>query len=405
MTSAAPFALVISASERTLRKVRALGLRIVHIEDPSMAVPSSAEFCDRSVVSDLADVPAVLAMAQQLDREYGFAAVLTNHEPAVVPAQVISDALGLRSSGVGSLLRDKAALRAALDGTPLGVPWEVVRHRDDVAAFIGEHGFPVILKPTTGSASVGVVVVRGPSGVAAAWAEAMTLVEHGHRFSEVLPVDTYMVERFFEGAEYSVETLSIDGAHGVLAVVEKTTSPGRVELGHTVPPARLELARRRAIEQTVVEFLTLIGFRDGAAHTEVIDGLGSVVIIESHARTGGDGIPALVAAVIGRDVELEMLAVLSGSIPGPATAASADAISKRFLTARTGRVTRLTGVVEARTMPGVIAVELDIEVGDDVHDPDASWWRVGEVVAVGATPEIAVERACRAAGHIEIEVI
>ncbi|KZX22723.1 ATP-grasp domain-containing protein [Rathayibacter tanaceti] len=403
MSAPAESVLVISASARTLWKVRDAGLAVVHIEDPTMAAPASAALCVRSLRHTLTDVPALVRLAEQLHAEHRFSGVVTNHEPAIAAAQAIADTLGLPSSGVGALLRDKAALRRALAGSRLALPWAVLSSRADLTSFVREHGLPLIVKPTSGSASLGVFPVREARELDAVWAQVRSLLEEGHRYSAVLPVFGFMIERYVDGPEFSVESVSTDGRHEFLAIVEKTTNEHRVEVAHTVP-ARLSGEGARRVMDAVRELLDRIGFRAGPAHTEVILGADGVVVVESHARTGGDGIPALVAAVTGRDAERELIALATGRPVPPSEPPTAVAISKRFLEARTGTVVSISGVEAARALAGVREVMVAVEPGDQVQDADASWWRVGEVVAAAASAQAAEDLAARAAAMIRIEV-
>lgn len=404
MSTTAEVVLVLSASARTLRKVREFGFAIVHIEDPTMAVAENAALCLSSYRQSIADVAGVVRLAETLHGTYQFVGVVTNHEPALAAVQGIADALGLPSGGAGALLRDKAAVRRALTGSSLALPWRMLASRADLDLFVRERGLPCIVKPTRGSASLGVFPVKEVADLERVWTHIQVIRAEGHRYSAVLPVHDFLVERFVDGPEFSVESMSAHGRHEILAVVEKTTNDRRVEIAHTVP-ARLADEDRAGVVSTVVEFLDLVGLRAGPAHTEVIIGPDGVVVIESHARTGGDGIPALVAAVTGRDSERELIGLATGRVVTQAARATATAISKRFLEVRAGTVVSVSGVNAARELLGVREVDVEVVPGDRVHDADASWWRVGEVIAVGVCAEAAEATARQAADMIRIEVV
>lgn len=86
---------------------------------------------------------------------------------------------------------DKEATKrvAAQAGLPQ-VPWAVARSPREAAAAAKRFGYPVFIKPARMGSSVGVVKVKGPSGVAAAMREALrydekALVEKGYPVREV----------------------------------------------------------------------------------------------------------------------------------------------------------------------------------------------------------------------------
>jgi biotin carboxylase len=398
--------LLLSGSRRIVDKTRGLGLDVVQLQAPSMAHPELAELCRHTERIDFLDTAATVRLARKLHERFGFAGVLSNHEPASVAAEQIALDLGLRAPGkhVAAILRDKVATRQALDGdASLRTAWTEVTSVHDIATFGASSGFPLILKPRDGSASIGVIRVDAPAEVEGAWARARAALGNQHRFHEVLPVTGYLAEPFFAGAEYSVETFTRDGRHEVCALVGKSIDAAFVEIGHVVPAAVTEGQRAEIVEK-VTGLLDAVGLREGPAHTEVIVGAAGVHLIESHARTGGDEIPALARLVTGWDIEAGMIAHFTG-LPVPATVAPvAPAAAKVYLTApAAGRIVSIGGIERALAVEGVQSAVMWAGEGDAVGLAGASWDRLGEVVAVGDTPTAARNTAARAAELIGIE--
>jgi biotin carboxylase len=402
-----PVILLLSASRRVIIKARALGLDVVHVEAPTMSEPSLAQLCLRTERHDLSDVAGVVRLARALHAEFGFVGVLSNHEPASVAAEEIALDLGLIApgKGVAALLRDKVRTRELLDGdAELRTPWAPVCSSDDIRALGEAAGYPLVVKPRDGSASIGIAKVNGPEDVAVAWARARETLRNEHRYHEVLPVTGYLAEPFVAGEEYSVETFTVDGRHEVCAVVRKIVDAAFVETGH-VTPAGLDAGRQAAVTARVRAFLDRVGLREGPAHTEVIVGATGVYVIESHARTGGDEIPGLVRLVTGRDVEADMIAHFAG-LPLPAPDRPiAPAAAKLYLVAGVaGRLRAVTGRAEALALPGVRSVAVWADAGDEICPPTASWERLGEVIAVGPTPQKARSTAQRARDLLTIRL-
>ncbi|MFI9640499.1 ATP-grasp domain-containing protein [Micromonospora sp. NPDC051925] len=408
MSGDRPILLLLSASRRVIVKARALGLDVVHVEAPTMSDPGLRELCRESLVADLLDVPGIVELARSLHRRYGFAGVTSNHEPACPAAEAVARDLGLLAAGTGvtTLLRDKIATRARLAGDPdLDSPWAEIRDAGDVPAAARVVGYPMIIKPGSGSASLGIIRVDGPDDLDEAARQVRRMARNEHRYHELLPVTRFLAEPLVAGDEYSVETFSRAGRHEIQAVVRKiTSSVSFVELGH-LTPAELDPALRTAVGDRVRAFLDRVGLREGPAHTEVITGDAGPHVIESHARTGGDGIPELVQLVSGRDPEAEMLAHFAGVRPPAPVPAVARATAKVYLTAAgTGRIRAVDGEAEARAVPGVHAVELYAGPGDQAGPLTASWDRLGALVATAETVAQAWGIAQHAASLIKIHL-
>lgn len=399
--------LLLSGNDRVITKARSLGLDVVHIEAPATHKPPLAQLCLRSEQFDLSDVDGAVLLARRLHGEFGFAGALSNHEPASAAAEAIALDLGLPASGKGvaALLRDKVRTHQVLDTSDrLRTPWTRVWSAQDILAFGEDVGYPLVVKPRDGSASLGVVKVSGSDDLADAWVRVQQTMRNRHRYHEVLPVTGYLAEPFVAGDEHSVETFSRDGRHEVLAIVRKIVDAAFVETGH-VTPAAMDPGRHTAVTTQVLAFLDHVGLREGPAHTEVIVGRGGVHVIESHARTGGDEIPALVRLATGRDVETDMIAHFAGlPLPAPDPPV-AEAAAKCYLVADIcGHIQSVTGDDGALAVPGVQSVTVWANAGDDVRPATASWERLGEVVAVGPTPEAAWAAAHRAHNLITIGI-
>ncbi|AHC22632.1 hypothetical protein X809_02710 [Paenibacillus polymyxa CR1] len=75
---------------------------------------------------------------------------------------------------------------------------------------------------------------------------------------------TLVIEEYIDdGEEYSVEVLTTNGRHEVLAITTKeVVMPYFIEAGHLLP-APLKMEDREAIQETVCSLLTSIGHLEG----------------------------------------------------------------------------------------------------------------------------------------------
>jgi biotin carboxylase len=336
---------------------------------------------------------------------FGFRGVMTDSEPGAEPAGRVSDTLGLRGNShrCAHLLRDKSAMRELLAAAPDAVAARNVTDIDSLTEFGKCHGFPFIVKPVDAAASFGVRLVPGPEAVAEVWPVLTALRDSTtHPFAHYFPMTEFLMEEYLDGPEYSVESISFDGDHILVAITEKASGPNFVEFGHALP-ARLTSADEAGISRCVTELLDAVEFRHGPAHTEVKLTEAGPRVIESHGRTGGDRIRDLVEAAYGLDLERQAIGWAAGVLPAlTAPASLRQAAATRFLTAEPGQVVGIDGVADVLDHEGVLDVDIAVAVGDMVRPVQASWDRVGQVLLTAPSTADAVALCARLARQISV---
>jgi biotin carboxylase len=252
---------------------------------------------------------------------------------------------------------------------------EVVEFRQSLA------GAPIVVKPVTGAGSAGVRLIRNDDDLHATWHSIA-----GLKWWALLDnaENAVIAEAVLTGDEFSVEAMSVDGHHEVVAVTGKLTTgaPEFVELGHW-QPAQLRDDQRQAVIARTIEVLDAIGHRTGPSHTEVmVDGL-EIGVIETHTRFGGDQIWELTQLTTGRHFATETIFALLG-LDAPEAGPRHGAAAMRKLDwadpERADEVAWQEGVVRlSRPSPrrpedvAAIADSSDLTgyvltVGDDVHE-------------------------------------
>jgi biotin carboxylase len=332
-------------------------------------------------------------------------AVLPGQEYGVPGAAAVAEHFGLRgaTSAAAAALTDKLLMREAAHAGGVRVPeWREVRGPADVAAFAD--GRPVVLKPANRQGSLGVQLLPPGSDLLTAWA----VTEHA-RDTVMLPdrelTWRYIAERLVRGHEYSAEALVADGKIVFLNVTDKLTAGGRypVELGHVVP-APISGAEHEEFAASMRRLAGALGFANGILHAEWMAAAEGLVFIECAGRIPGDSLVDLIDLAYESSLVKAMVAVLSGEEPELArTAPRASAI--RFVTAGPGVVTEISGVEAAAGLDGVVLAEVSACVGDQVAELRSSWDRIGEVIAVGATPAGAAGSAAAAAAAIQVSCV
>jgi biotin carboxylase len=401
-----PTVLLVGPRAELLEKTVKLGLTAVALQTPGRFRPAHAELAEAALLVDWTDWELVRPLIAAAHDAFEFTAVVCTLEPGLETGGRITDLLGLRgnSYAVNQRLRDKWAMRESLAASGAGgIVAEPVSDAAGLEAFGRRHGYPLIVKPVDGSASLGVVRVDGPEQLAEAWDAVSRLRGSSeHLNAEFFPLDRFIVEQYIEGPEYSVEAFSFDGRHVVVAVTQKLTLPGFIEVGHALP-ARLDDDVERAIVASVTEFLDAMGVQQGPTHTELKLAGETPYIIESHTRAGGDRIVDLVKHAFGIDLEEYALAWAAGVWPAlerrPEPRAAA---ATRFIVGEPGTVTAIRGVDEARGVDGVLDVSMSVAEGDTVRSLGASWDRIGQVIASGPDPERALASCEEAIARISV---
>ncbi|MGH3567398.1 MAG: ATP-grasp domain-containing protein [Pseudonocardia sp.] len=205
-------------------------------------------------------------------------------------AQAVAAGLGLPFHSARTVVcaRDKSAMREELAAAGVeDVPHRQLRSPEELRAFLVEVGPPLLVKPTAGRGGHGVTFVRSVDQVDAAFRRARDWNPKG------MP-DVPLAERFVDGEEFSVEAITHDGHHYIVAITEKFKDKSTlVEIGHLVP-ARIPGGVADAVVGHVRRVLTALGVHYGLTHTEVIVGANGPVTVETHLRKGGDEIEGLV---------------------------------------------------------------------------------------------------------------
>ncbi|MET7570012.1 ATP-grasp domain-containing protein [Streptomyces sp. NPDC005492] len=398
--------LIVGGRIENVRKAKEQGHEVVFLQRPELFLAGHAELVDAALLVDYRDWDTLVPLITAAHQVYGFTAAVTTSEAGVEPAARINDLLGLGgvSHEVVLLLRDKLLMRRHLASVApeITVAAEELDGRESLDRFAAAHGYPFIVKPVDGIASLGLQLVRSEAELDDVWATARELRGVEHQFASAFPIERFVMEEYIDGPEFSVEAFTFAGRHMIVAITEKLTSDNFVELGHVVP-ARVDPDSARAIEHCVHTFLDAIGLQEGPSHTEVRLSDRGPRVIESHNRPGGDRIRDLVEAAYGFDIERYTVAWAGGTLPEPASRpALRQAAATRFLSAEPGTVTAVEGAETAADHPDVLTVALDIAVGDTVRPLRSSWDRIGQVVAVGPDADAALALSHKTAEAIVV---
>lgn len=306
-------------------------------------------------------------------------------EELQVPMAEVRQRLGIAGLGVEAAanFRDKERMKSVLDAA--GVP--CARHRlagshNEVAAFVGEVGFPVVLKPPAGSGSRSTYRLDSADQLAE-WA----------RWNSVSAGDPVLCEEFLVGREHSFDCVFLDGEPAFWSVSRYHPTPLEV-LQHpwiqwaVILP--LALDGFDEIARVGPEAIRALGLSTGLVHMEwFMRPDGSVAVSEAAVRPPGAQFTTLISYAHDFDLYAAWARLMTlGEFEPPARQYSVGAVYLRGQ--GEGRVVAIEGLEEAQAQ--VQGMVMEARLPDTGASPSPHYEGDGYVVVRGESTE-AVESA------------
>jgi biotin carboxylase len=375
-----------------LAAARALGVEVV------VAAPQLSPTLDRSGVRAVElpfdDPDAAAQRLTNLDDRGPVDGVVAVDDQGVVVAARAAEVLGLSHNppAAAARTRDKRELRAALDSAEVPQPHWAPIHDLDVLPDIG---FPCVVKPAGLSGSQGVIRADDPPSARAA----------ARRASEIACGGPLLVEQYVPGVEVAVEGLMRGGTLEVLAVFDKPDPLEGPYFEETiyVTPSRLPPATLGQVAHVTANAAGALGLREGPIHAELrIDG-DRVRVIDVAARSIG-GLCAR-ALRFGAGISLEEV-ILRHALGLPLDDLTRERAASGVMMLpipRSGTLRGVHGQADARSVPGIVGLEISINPGRPVVALPEGDRYLGFLFARGETPD-AVESALRVA-HAHLDVV
>lgn len=360
--------------------------------------PYAAEDGLRVEVLDTTDEDAVLAAARALEP----VGVTSSSEYFIAPAAAIAAALRLPGADAEAIrnCRDKAIQRRTLAAAGVPVPaFRAAETVEEAVAAAVDLGVPVVLKPVSGSGSIGVRLCSAAEEVAA---HAATLLAQAVNERGIPVPGRLLVEELAVGPEYSAEAFG----GRVVGIVRKHLSPppAFLEVGHDFPAPLPDDEDAAAVHAVTEAALEALGLCFGPTHVELRLTSDGPVLIEVNPRLAGGNIPELVRHASGIDLVTETIRLITGGRPHlDATRDQHSAI--RFLLAPSaGTLEAVDGADRAAAVDGVVDVRVTRGPGDAVTRAGDFRDRIGHVLTCATTAEEAQAAAEAALACFEVRV-
>jgi len=292
-----------------VRKAREMGLRTICFAWSDGAV--CRDEVDAFYPISIVDKEEILAVCRK-EKIAGITSIAS--DVAVPTIAYVADEMGLVGNSVESAARstNKYLMRKSFRNAGVPCPaFVAVDGKDDLSVIVESMKFPLIVKPTDRSGSMGVTKVNATDALEKAVRQAIA-----DSFCKKAIVEECITDMH----EISVEGISWEGEYYCLQMTDKVTTgaPHYVELGHH-QPARLLSETKRHVVDIVRRAVDALDIKYGASHAEfMIKHDGQVFMTEIGARMGGDFIGSdLVCLSTGYDFVRGVIDVALGRFAPP----------------------------------------------------------------------------------------
>ncbi|MEU2677707.1 ATP-grasp domain-containing protein [Streptomyces sp. NPDC007107] len=271
--------------------------------------------CDVVKSTEAFSIDELERLAKEINAQKPVHGVMTYSEYHTVHAASVARSLGLPGMSVEGALnaRHKHRTRLTLEKTDVRQPRFVsVADPKDMAAAVHEIGFPCVVKPSDGTASLHVLLLRDDQELTDYLAELAKVDDYGRGVTRIPEI---VVEEFVEGELVSVEACVLQGGEIVnLGITDRNLSgfPYFIEMGLTYfrgHPLQDELF---AMNEKVLKGL---GVDFGFIHAEYILAEGGPVLCEVNGRLTGGIVPQLMELSSGVNAYLEVIRQALGERP------------------------------------------------------------------------------------------
>lgn len=383
--------------ELFLRRAHDLGTSAILVARDPTRYPFAGPLAE-IITADTANDAALELALSHLDRDYCVAAVFSSSEYYIAAASRLAAARGLPGPDPAAvaLCRNKSSQRQRLAQHAVSSPqWRTVSTAAEAQEFTCTLGTPVVVKPLTGSGSVGVRLAMSPAEAAAA---TVVLLDQGANERGLAQEGSVLVEEYVDGLEFSVEVF--DGQ--VVGITQKLLGapPAFVEIGHAYP-ANIPAPLAASIGRVAIEATQALGLHYGALHIEVRSGPSGPVIIEVNPRLAGGMIPALVHHACGVDlVDAALRRALGQAVHIDSRPTHRSAI--RFVVPEhEGTIIGFSGLDAARNTAGIVEVTTRPQVPMAYRTHGDFRDRVGHIIASVPVPGEPLAVATRALAMVQ----
>lgn len=211
-----------------------------------------------------------------------------------------------------AMCRDKVKFYITMQEEGLNVPKSYFL-KDVTELAIQKWKFPVIVKPSQGTGSVG---VKRCDDLLSLTSHCMDLFSQNNHLRLFNLNREIVIQEYIEGEEYSAEIVCIGGKYSLLGITKKYTTTGKyfVEIGHDFP-GKISSSDQQQVENQIVDALNLLEIDFGPFHIEFKLQGSKIIILEINPRFAGGMIGELIHLSLDLDIYQLLIELFSGKRP------------------------------------------------------------------------------------------
>lgn len=380
-----------------IKIAKEMGLEVIVTDyDPDA---EGLKLADYPMVISTRNIDMTVMMARDFANQHPIHGVFTIGTDASKTVAAVANALnlpGIRYE-VAEMATNKIKMRERLRQMNVPVPdfkgiWTLQEAKDAIE----ELGFPLVIKPSDNMGARGVKKISIKDELINAFYEAKDASISG----EVI------IEEYMEGPELSIDALVFEGEIVITGVADRIIEmePYFIETGH-IMPSSLPMKDIESACQIMRNGIKALGIDIGAAKGDIKITATGPKIGELAARLSG-GFMSTYTYPLSTGVEL-----IKAAIKIPLGENSIDLKPKfnkvsveKAIIPKPGRLVSLSGVEEARKIPGVAEIFIHKKVGSTIESPKSNLGKLGNIITVADTREEALAINKKAMNMIKIEI-
>ncbi|WP_148876673.1 ATP-grasp domain-containing protein [Serratia marcescens] len=370
-----------------MRAARALGLSIILM---AKQIPAyAAELADETALVDLDDFAACLTVARSLHQKYAFSGIVCWSETDVPLKNFLARELHLAAMSEQAVRhsRDKIAMKQRLQHLGPMIPaFQQVSSLKDAQQAAKQWGYPVIVKPASGSGSKGIFKVSDEGELAQALAQLANIATD--TFDTVFSAfgGQIILEEFVDGPEFSVDGYVADEQITVIGITDYQSDPVTFVENRHIFPSHHSDGIQEEIKQCARNIVRELGINHTVFHLEGKYSSKGFKFIECAARPAGGYISTHLLQYASRYQHLQNYVQLCRGLPPVDLQLSGDFIGVRYLFAeKAGTLQSVDNVARVLNHPAIQHLYLHFAPGHAVTLPpeDYSAYRLGVLIATG----------------------
>ncbi len=384
-------------------EAKKLGLHVIGTD----INPNAPAFkhADDQIIASTRDPMDTIYKAKQYHDKKKINGVMTVANDVPLTVSKVADALNLPSVPIklAEIFSDKYKMKKFFEQKNIRTPdCRLAYSKDDVMKALREWSYPIIIKPTDGRGSRGVILIRDEND--------LDYYDHSLSTSEK---DYLLVEKYINGKQFSSESLIYDGVCYTAAISERNYDqldnlrPFVIENGGVIP-ANISKNDEELINKTLEDLASKIGLRNGTIKGDIVMSEDGPSIIEIALRLSGgylatEQIPRSRGInLVKQVIKLALGETLQKDEIIPKNICS---IGIRYFFPEPGKITAIEGYHELEEYDWITKKGLFLDVGEVVPFPENHTVRAGFLHAIGDTIEEAEARAIKASNLVKIRTV